>query len=146
ADHLDVLHRRQFVHGVEQGILEDRAQPARPGLALHGLPGDGAKRIRPDLEGYAFQLEQLLVLLDQRVPRLGEDADKRRLVELAKGGDDGQAADELWDQAELYQVLGLEFAQKLLGAAAALLALDVGAEADTGLFGACLDDLLKAGE
>ena len=90
--------------------------------------------------------KNLLVLLDQRVLGLDEDADQR----LAGRGCDtapmtGQAADELGDEAELEQVLGQHLAEEvaevlLVGAA------DVGAEADALAADAALDDLLEAGE
>src|SRR5690606_12353821 len=60
---------------------------------------------------------------------------------------DRQAADELGDQAELDQVLGLDFGKDLAHFHLAGAGLDLGAEADaTGLVAALLDDLVQAGE
>src|SRR6266540_5824958 len=75
----DVVERRQLVHRIEQDLLEDRAQAARAGLAR-----EGALRHRTERRGTHFQLdafhqEQPLVLLDERVLRLGEDLDQRVL-------------------------------------------------------------------
>jgi hypothetical protein len=60
ADHdfRDAFQTWQFEHGVEQNALHDRAQSARPGLALYRFAGD------------ADHLEQPMVLFDQRVLRL----------------------------------------------------------------------------
>ena len=52
----------------------------------------------------------LLVLLDQGVLGLGQDAHQRLLVQLVQRRDHRQAADELGDQAVPDQVLGLDLA------------------------------------
>src|SRR2546429_1341187 len=46
----------------------------------------------------AFHQEQPLVLLDERVFRLGEDLDQRVLVELLERGEHRQPADEFRDE------------------------------------------------
>src|SRR5712691_10262694 len=47
GDHhfLDTFEARQVEHGVEQDALHDRAQSARPGLAVDRLAGNGAERL-----------------------------------------------------------------------------------------------------
>ena len=55
-----------------------------------------------------LHLEQALVLLDQRVLRLGQDLHQRRLVEVFERRDHRQTADEFRDQAELQQVFRLD--------------------------------------
>ena len=45
--------------------------------------------------------------------RLGQDLDQRCFVELFQSRDDRQAADELGDQAELDQILGLDLCEQL---------------------------------
>src|SRR5467141_3065156 len=77
-----VLQRRQLVHRVEQDLLQDRAQAARAGLARESPLGHRSKGRRAHLELDAFHQEQTLVLLDERVFRLGEDLDQRVLVGL----------------------------------------------------------------
>ena len=68
------------------------------------------ERQRLVLEGQVdvLHLEQALVLLDQRVLRLLQDPLQRVLVEVLERREHRQAADELGDQAELQQVLGLD--------------------------------------
>src|SRR3546814_2973783 len=62
-------------------------------------------------------------------------------------GDHRQAADELGDQAELDQVLGLDLGQHLADLDLALGALELGAEANpAGVGAALLDDLVEACE
>src|SRR5205085_11091267 len=92
-----------------------------------------------------FHVEQLGILLHQRVLRLDQDLDQGLFVEVHQGRNDRQAADELGDQAEFQQVLGLAVFQRL-----ARLALvrsgDVRAEADRFALQAVGNDLLEARE
>src|SRR5260370_21829639 len=83
-----------------------------------------------------------MVMLHESVLRIGEDAHDVLLVEVVKGDDDRQAADERGDEAVLQKVLRLQVLQSLGDG----LALDLGvrrtktyrAAAD-----ALLDDLLQ---
>ena len=70
---------------------------------------------------------------------------ERVLVQLVERREDRQAADELRDEPELEQVLGLHLLEEL-AELVVLLALDVGAEAQRLLPDAPLDDLLEADE
>src|SRR5262245_11995722 len=81
-DFLDVGLARDVVHHVEHDVLHDCPQPARPRLPLEGLARDGAQRAVGEAQVHPLHLEQLLVLAGERVLRLAEDADERRLVEL----------------------------------------------------------------
>src|SRR6185503_9506504 len=45
-----IRHRRQVVHGVEQHVLEDRAEAASPGLALHGFTRHRAQCVLAEFE------------------------------------------------------------------------------------------------
>src|SRR6478735_874553 len=117
-DHLgDVAPRRDVVHHVEEDLLDDRAQAAGAGAALEGRLGDRVDGVVGELELDAVEVEELLVLLDERVARLGEDLDERLAVELAHAGDERQPADELGDQAELGEVLGADLGQQVVGLA-----------------------------
>ena len=86
---------------------------ARRSCAAWRLARDRAQRLVAELELGAFHLEQPPVLLGERVLRLGQDRDQRRLVELLQRRDHRQAADELRDQAELDQVLGLDVVEQV---------------------------------
>ncbi len=92
-----------------------------------------------------FHVEQLGILLDQRILGLDQDLDQRFLVEVGKGRDDRQPADEFGDQAELEQIFRLGRFQDFAG-----LALvgsgDMRAEADRLALEAVGDDLFEAGE
>jgi hypothetical protein len=104
----------QVVHDVEQHLFEDGPQAAGAGAPQQRLVGDGLEGVVGELELDVLELEELLVLLDQGVLRLGEDLDERLLVEVADtGADDGQAADELGDEAELQQVLGQHLGEEV---------------------------------
>ena len=89
--------------------IERRARAPVP--RLHGLAGQGAQAFRGERKFDALHGQQLLVLADHGVARFGQDAHQVVLGERAQGGDDGQAADELGDHAELEQVLGLDLLQ-----------------------------------
>src|SRR5690348_1884573 len=145
-DLADVLQRRQLVHGVEQHMFEDGAQAARARLAFQGAPGDRVERLGPELDLDVLHLEHLLELAGDRVLRLGQDLDQRSFVQFVQRRDYRQAADEFRDQPVFHQVfrfdVGKEFSEVML----ALLAADLGPEADAGGLGTLLDDLLQPRE
>ena len=89
-------------------LLEDRAQGAGTGAAADGFLGEGAQGVAGDAELHAVHGELLAVLFDQRVFRLGEDGHQFVLGQFAQRGNDGQAADEFRDEAEVEQVLRLD--------------------------------------
>src|SRR5262249_34193436 len=62
---------------------------------------------------HPVQLQQLLVLLHQRVLGLRQDVHQCALVQFLQRGDDRQPADELRDHPELEQVLRLHVPQQL---------------------------------
>ena len=64
-----------------------------------------------------FHLEQALILLDDRVLRLGQNLHERSFIEIFKRRDDRQTADEFRDQAELQQIFRLDAAQHFARAA-----------------------------
>jgi hypothetical protein len=88
----------------EEHLLEDRAQRAgavrrrRARSAIASTASGVNSRSTPSMA------EELAVLLDQRVARLGEDADERVAIEPGDGRHDREPADELGDQAELHQI------------------------------------------
>src|SRR6266446_5848050 len=141
-----VLHGRQVEHDVEQHLLDDRAQAPRTGLSRQGLLGDRLQRLRPHLQIHPLHAEQLLVLLDEGVFRLGKNLDQRMLVEFLERRHDRQAPDELGNKPILDEVFGLDGAQHFADVLGALQAPDVRAEADAALFRAAADDLLQAVE
>src|SRR4029077_17145738 len=89
--------------------------------------------------------EELLVLLDQRVLRLGKDANDVLLVKVMQGHDDRQPADELRDEPVLQEVLRLHQLEGL----GYRLSLDLrvrSSKADRAAANALLDNLLQAVE
>src|SRR6185437_12471898 len=98
-----------------------------------------------ELELDVLHVEQLGVLLHQRVLRFDEDLHQRRLVEVEEGRDHRQAADEFGDEAEFQQVLGFAMLENLTG-----LALvgrgDMSAEAHRLALHAVGNDLFQARE
>ena len=111
-------------------LLRDRAQSALLEGDLHFL-----------------ELEQLRVLLRERVLRLLEDPDERILIERLERHGHRQAADELGDQTVAKQVVRLDFGERILRDLLRLAALHLFLrEADLPAAGARLDDLLEAVE
>src|SRR3954471_9387485 len=137
--------RRQLEHHVEQRAFDDRAQPAGAGLALERAVGDLPHRVVGEDELDAVVAEETLVLLDERVLRFLENLHEILAPELVHGGDDGEPADELRDQAEVEEVLRHHLGEQLRGFDIVLRA-DVSAEPEGVLADAPRDDLVHAGE
>ena len=85
---LDVVARRDLVHDVEQGFLDDAAQAARAGLLGEGLHSGLLQGIRREDQFDLVEVEELLVLLDDRVLGFGQDSDHRVFVERLEPHDD----------------------------------------------------------
>ena len=83
-----------------------------------------------------------MVLLAERVFRLGQDADEIVLAQSLQRGDDRQTADQLGDDAEFQKIVRLDQLEELADVVVAL-ALDRGVEANGGGIGALLDDLVE---
>jgi hypothetical protein len=109
------------------------------------LVGDRVERVVGEVELDPVELEELPVLLHERVLRLREDVDKRLLVQIVHVGDDGEPPDELGDEPVLQQVLGEHLAERLADVLL-LASADVGAEADALVADARLDDLVETRE
>src|SRR3546814_3021544 len=75
-------------------LFRSRTKPARAGLALDRAARDRRKRILGKAQLHALHVEQLLILLDQRFLRLGEDIDERRFVKVFQGREYRQTAHE----------------------------------------------------
>src|ERR1700704_1235592 len=119
---LDLGTRWDLEHGVEESLLNDRFQSARTSASKKRQLRYGIERAFLENELHVVEREELLILLHQRVLRLGEDADDVLLVEVMQGHDDRQAADELGDEPVLQEVLRLH----LLEGLGDRLALDLG--------------------
>ena len=140
-----VAARREVVHDVEQHLFEDGPQATGAGAAEQRLVGDGAEGVVGELQLDVFELEELLVLLHQRVLRLDQDPDQGFLVERRHGADHREATDELGDEAELQQVLGEDLREDLRRAP--LVDLRMSAPKPTPFDAEpTLDDLLDPGE
>src|SRR4051794_40516947 len=117
---LDVAPRGQLELHLEEDLLDDRAQAARPGLPLQRPVGDRLQRVTREHQLDRVEREEALELLDDRVARLREDRDEVGARELVHGAGDGQAPDELRGQAVLHQVLGQAALEQLAQVAVGL--------------------------
>src|ERR1700684_188965 len=144
-DLFDTFQARKIEHGLEQNALKDGTQTPRAGLALDRPAGDRAKRLVGEGQLDILHLEQPLILLHQRVLRIGEDLLQRSLVEVFQRRDNRQAADEFRDQAVLQEIFRLDVAEDLTGAAV-FLRQNLRGKADRGRAAARRDDLFESGE
>ena len=80
-DLVDVVGGRDLEHDRPEHVFDDRAKAAGAGLAQHREVGDRLERLVVEVELDAVELEHALVLLDERVLRLGQDLHERVLVE-----------------------------------------------------------------
>src|SRR5579864_123596 len=140
-----VAARRKLEHDVEKRTLDDRAKPAGAGLALERLVGDLPQGVLGEDELDRVVSEEPLVLLDERVLRLGQDLDEILAAQLVHRRDDRQAADELRDETEVEEVLRHHLREQL-GRLDRMLRAHFGAEADGVLPDALGDDPVEAGE
>ena len=124
-------------------MFQDGTQATGTGLARQRLLGDRMQGGRTNLQFRAFHLEQLRILLDQRILRLDEDLDQRLFRQFRQGGDDGQTAHQFRDQAELDQIFRLRLQHQFAGRALRL-AAHGGREADAALFGTVGDHFRQA--
>ena len=83
-------------------------RPRAPILRAQRRLGDRLERVVGEAQLDVLVLEQPLILPRDGVARLREDLDERRLVQFVQRADDGQAADELRDEAVLDQIFRLD--------------------------------------
>src|SRR6266511_5235302 len=85
----------QLEHDLRHHLFENGAQSSGAGAAFHRLRGDRLECLLLEREAHVFEIEQLLILLVQRVLWLREDPNQCLLVERVERHGDRQAADEL---------------------------------------------------
>ena len=119
-------------HHVEHRVLDDALEASRARLSLDRLLGDGAEGVFFEDQLDIVHREQLFILLDGRILRLGQNAQEVVLGERFKRADDGQTSDDLRNNAVLHEVFGAHLVNQLVEAfrRILLLALDFRAEAD----------------
>src|ERR1700760_3517606 len=144
-DFFHTLKARKVEHRLKQDAFENGAQATRAGLALDRLSGNRAKRLVGEGQLDILHLEQPLILLDQRVLRIGEDLLQRSLVQVLERGDDRQTADEFGDQAVLQEVFRFDVTENL-ASTAIFRRHHLRGETDRGRTAARRDDLLEARE
>src|SRR5947209_5271993 len=144
-DLLDAFKAWQIEHRVEQDAFHDRPQSARAGPPLDRLFGDDIERLVLEGEFGILHLEEALILLDERVLRLGQDLLQRILVKVFERRDDRQTADEFGDEPEFEQILRLDLAQDLAGAAI-IRRLHLGGKTDRRALAAARDNLFQPSE
>ena len=78
----NLLLRRSIVHHVQHHIFEDGTQAPSAGFLEKRFPCDRTERAFRELELHLLKGEQFLILLGERVSRLGQDSDERAFIQL----------------------------------------------------------------
>ena len=107
----DIAGIGQFEHGVDEGLLQNRAQTAGPCFTGQGLFGNGLQGFWANLEFNAFHVEQLAKLFDQGIFGFGQDLNQCLFGQLGQGGDHRHASHQLGDQTEFDQIFRLDFGE-----------------------------------
>src|SRR5271170_3775676 len=102
----------QVEHQVEHQLFQNHAQAASPYFARHGLPGNGSQRLVGKLQAHILELEQPLVLLDDRILRPSKNLNQRKFVEIFQHAHNRQASDKFRNQSKLDQVFRLNLAEQ----------------------------------
>src|ERR1700722_2892644 len=144
-DLFDAIEAGQFKHRVEQDGFHDRTEAAGACAALDCLLRDHSQRLFLNRQVGILHLEQPLILLDERVLWLGQNLLQGVLVEILKGSDDGQTADELGNEAEFQQVLRLDLAEHF-ARTSVVRRLNLGRKPNRGALATRRDDPLKTGK
>ena len=131
-----------LVHDRQQNAFHHAAQTTGTGLALDGLAGNGVQGFVCEGKLHVIHAQQLFILLDQTVAGLLEHAHQCVLVQIIQHGDDRQTADQLRDQTELDQIVGLYLTQQCTLSLGGVI-LQRTAEAQRGLIGAAQDILVQ---
>src|SRR5687767_4886184 len=142
-----VIARRELEHDVGHELLEDRAEAACSGAALERLAGDAAERRFLEGQLHVLEVEQLLVLLGERVLRLLENPDERFLIERVERDAHRQTSHQLGDESVTQEIVRLDLGKRALLGLVRPAAQDLFLrEADLPASGACLDDLVETVE
>ena len=110
---LDGQIRGNLEHDVRHDFLQNCPQASGTDLAVNGLLGNGLHGILGDLQSHAVHLQQLLILADNGVLGLYHNANQVLLAKTLQAGDHGHTANELRDNAELHQIVGLHLGKQL---------------------------------
>src|SRR6202035_3807937 len=131
------------VHHFQHEVFEDHAQAPSTNFALERQLGNGVESVVGKAEAHVFKFEEALILLEQRVLGLGQDSNKRGLIEIVHHAGDGQTADKFRDQAVTDQITRLHLLEQF---GIALLRRGwnrIGVEPECASTGALLDDFFK---
>src|ERR1700730_9030954 len=99
----DLFHIRarcDFVHYVEQHIFNDAAQSARAGALFERPLGGSVESIIGEDQFYTVKLQELLVLLDDGMFRLGQNAYQSIFIQAVQRYRYRQTTHKFWDQSK----------------------------------------------
>ena len=88
-------------------------RPRAPDLTLQRHCRDGIERVVGETQPHVFVFEEALVLLDDRVLRLGQNLHQSGLVQILERGHHWQTADELRNEAVFDQIVRLQMPQHI---------------------------------
>ena len=110
-DFLDTAQVRQLEHCVQKYGLHDRTQAARACFPADRPACNTRQGLRREGQRDILHVEQLLILLEESVLRLGQDFDQRFLIKIFQGRNDRKAPDEFRDKAKALEIFRLGAAQ-----------------------------------
>ena len=105
CDFLYFLVRRYLIHDVGHDALYNRPETSCSGVALNGELRDRPDRAVVELKVSAVHSDELLVLLDERVLRFGENPDESRFIEAVERDDDRKTTYELRNETVLDDIM-----------------------------------------
>ena len=106
--------RWQLEHGVRQDAFTNAPQPPGAELVFDRFIHHEIQHFLIEAQLDTFQFEQLFILTDQRILRLGEDGTQGGLVQRIEMGHDGQPTQQFGDQAERFEVRRIHVLQQVL--------------------------------
>src|SRR3989441_4040165 len=139
----DIRPGGDFVHNLEHDIFDNRPQAPGSGVTSHRLRRDSPQRLVREDQFHPIHFQDLLILADQSVLGLHQDAHQVGFVQRVQRDEDGQRADDLGDHSVFQQVLRHDMRQRLRKRPLAL-RLDMRPKTNGGLTDPGLDDLVQA--
>ena len=148
--HAGIVQIGQVVHQVEHVLVEDGSERSCTRSTSHGPFREQLECVICEFQSRTFESEEMLVLLDDRIPRFCEDSDHVFIGEGHERSHDRQSSDELGNQSKLEDVLSGDLFEQLilvqLIGRGRLFSLDFCREADSLLSKPFLDEFIDAHE
>ena len=141
----DITRRWNIKHWLHQDIFHDRPKPTRACFPLNRLFGNGFQRVITEFKIDVIHFKQLLILLQKRIFRLGQNLNQGVFIKVFKRRHNWQTANKFRDQTKFDQVFGLKFGKKFTNFAVIWIA-DISTKTNTSTRMATGDQLVETGK